>query len=335
MSWKSLNKNSLADSLLVEHASIYELDGLKKMINWSEIGKQLGVIYSSEKGSPSYPPLQMFRILLLQSWYNLSDEGVEKQLGRDLMFRRFVELSLSESVPDHSSIWRFRDQLLKKNLLEVLLFEINKDLEKQGISVLKGSVNIVDATVIEAKQCRKKKGKSGENTQDPEASYNRKKSSSGQEKTTYGFKMHINTDEDGLIKKVSYTTGRVHDSKELENLLDFKEGKSVGRVYADSAYANGKNDEKLGAENNKILHRAYRNKPLSREQKQENQVNSSVRYVVERTFGLLKQHHGLGKARYLGIQRNKARAFLIAMTHNLKTAMNIFQNMFKIRESYP
>ena len=232
-----------------------------------------------------------------------------------------------------SSIWRFRDQLLKKNLLEVLLCEINKDLEKQEILVLKGSVNIVDATVIEAKQCRKKKGKSGENTQDPEASYNRKKSSSGQEKMTYGFKMHINTDEDGLIKKVSYTAGHVHDSQELEKLLDFKEGKSVGAVYADSAYANQKNDMRLGSENNKILHRAYRNKPLSREQKRENRVHSSVRYVVERTFGLLKLHHGLGKARYLRIQRNKARAFMIAICHNLKTAMNICKDMWKIREN--
>ena len=140
-----------------------------------------------------------------------------------------MDLSLAESVPDHSSIWRFRNQLMKKQLLEVLLSQINGDLAKQGISVSQGSV--------------------------------------GQEKTIYAFKMQINTDENGLIKQVSDTAGNVHDSKELEKLLEFKEGKSVRKVYADSAYANGKNEEKLGAENNKILHRAYRNKPLTREQK--------------------------------------------------------------------
>ena len=91
---------------------------------------------------------------------------------------------------------------------------------------------------------------------------------------------------------------------------------------------------RLESENNKILHRAYRNRLLSREQKRENRVHSSVRYVVERTFGLLKLHHGLGKVtRYLGIQRNKARAFMIAICHNLKIAMNIC-DMWKIRESY-
>ena len=83
MSWKSMSSSSLADALLVEHRSIYELDSLKGLINWSELAKKLGEIYNSKKGSPSYPPLEMFRVLLLQSWYNLSDEGVEKQLGRD------------------------------------------------------------------------------------------------------------------------------------------------------------------------------------------------------------------------------------------------------------
>jgi IS5 family transposase len=70
---------------------------------------------------------------------------------------------------------------------------------------------------------------------------------------------------------------------------------------------------------------------LSREHyqgcKSENKQRSSIRYIVERTFGLLKQHHGLAKARHLGIERNKTRAQLIAMSHNLKTGMNIFKQM--------
>jgi hypothetical protein len=60
---------------------------------------------------------------------------------------------------------------------------------------------------------------------------------------------------------------------------------ACGEVYADSAYANKKNDEKLGKQNNKVLHRAYRNTPLTDRQKQENKQRSSIRYIVERTFG--------------------------------------------------
>jgi IS5 family transposase len=66
----------------------------------------------------------------------------------------------------------------------------------------------------------------------------------------------------------------------------------------------------LGKQNNKVLHRAYRNTSLTDRQKQENKQRSSIRYIVERTFGLLKQHHGLAKARYLGLERNKTRAQL-------------------------
>ncbi|CAC9634910.1 hypothetical protein, partial [uncultured Gammaproteobacteria bacterium] len=168
-----------------------------------------------------------------------------------------------------------------------------------GIIVSLGSINIIDVSVIEAKQSRKRKGRSGNNTQDPEADYNVKIATDGKRKTTYGYKMHANTDEDGFVKKMTYTPGNVHDSKEFDKLLGINKHKNknkiktCGEVYADSAYANKKNDEKLGKQNNKALHRAYRNTPLTDRQKQENKQRSSIRYIVERTFGLLKQHHGL------------------------------------------
>ncbi len=97
----------------------------------------------------------MFKILILQAWYNLSDEALEKQIARDLMFRRFIDLSLSEAVPDHTTIWRFRNLLNTENLLEPLLEQINTHLEQNSIIVSVGSINIIDATVIKARQSRK------------------------------------------------------------------------------------------------------------------------------------------------------------------------------------
>lgn len=337
MSWKNTQQRSLGDDLIVNHKSLSELDDVHNLINWSEIEQSLSKLYSSKRGAPSYRPLMMFKILILQTWYDLSDEGVEKQIARDLMFRRFIDLPLSESVPDHSSIWRFRQLLNTERLLEPLLVQINRHLEQNAIIVSLGSINIIDATVIEAKQCRKRKGKDGNNTQDSEAAYNVKLAADGKAKNTYGFKMHANTDDKGFIKKMTYTPANVHDSQEFDNLLGISskakdKTKSCGEVYADSAYANKNNDEKLGKQNNKVLHRAYRNKPLTGQQKKENKQHSKVRYIVERTFGLLKQHHGLAKARYLGLERNKARALLIAMSHNLKTGMNIFKQRQVLRD---
>jgi IS5 family transposase len=291
MSWKQTIQNSFADSLVVEHKSLSELDDVHNIINWVEIEQTLSNLYSSVRGAPSYPPLMMFKVLILQAWYNLSDEALEKQ--------------------------------------------INIHLERNSITVSLGSINIIDATVIEAKQSRKRKGKDGNNTQDSEAGYNVKTAADGKRKTTYGFKAHANVDEDGFVKKMTFTPGNVHDSQEFDKLLDCGRAKdklkTCGEVYADSAYANKTNDRKLGKKNNKVLHRAYRNTPLMQVQKQENKQCSSIRYIVERTFGLLKLHHGLGKARYLGLERNKTRAQLIAMSHNLKTGMNIFKEMQRLK----
>ena len=144
----------------------------------------------------------MFKILILQARYNLSDEALEERIARDLMFRRFIGLSLSDAVPDHSTIWRFRNLLHTENLLDSLLVQINHHLAKNSLIVAAGSVNIID--VIEAKQCRSKKNKQGDNTQDPEAAWNVKTASDGRSKSTYGFKLHANTDEDGYQKNDLY-----------------------------------------------------------------------------------------------------------------------------------
>jgi IS5 family transposase len=101
MSWKNTQQNSVADSLVVEHKSLSELDNVHNIIFWSEIEQTLSSLYSSVRGAPSDPALMMFKILILQAWYNLSDEALEKQIARNLMFRRFIDLSLSERVPDH------------------------------------------------------------------------------------------------------------------------------------------------------------------------------------------------------------------------------------------
>jgi IS5 family transposase len=91
-----------------------------QLIDWSRIESLLTGLHSSPRGEKAWPPLMMFKALLLQSWYALSDPALEKQLARDLLFRRFIGLSISESVPDHSTLWRFRQLLEKQNLMTTL-----------------------------------------------------------------------------------------------------------------------------------------------------------------------------------------------------------------------
>ena len=86
----------------------------------------------------------LFKALLLQSWYKLSDPALEKQLARDLLFRRFTGLDISESVPDNSTFWRFRQTLEKSCLMDGLLSEINRQLSDQGLYIKSGEVSIID-----------------------------------------------------------------------------------------------------------------------------------------------------------------------------------------------
>jgi IS5 family transposase len=321
MAWKNIKQRSLNDGMLIQHKALTELDDILKMIKWQNIEKYLVDLHNSKKGERAYPPLMMFKALLLQSWYNLSDQQLESQLARDLLFRRFVGIGLDDSVPDHSSIWRFRQKISEEGRLEFLFDRLNQGLTEAGLLIKQGQVSIIDASVIEAKQSRPHKGADGENSQDKEAGYNVKQSSDGKMKTSFGFKAHMNVDEDGFVSSVLTTAGNVHDSQCLEDLLT---GAEVA-VYADSAYASAAHDALLNQKNikNGILKRAYRNRPLTTTEKQHNKSLSSIRSTVERVFGILKLHYGMGKARYLGKARNHARLLLMSMAYNLKRGLAI------------
>jgi len=323
MAWKNLQQTTLVDAMLIEHEALKELDDVHELINWSRIESLLAELHSSRRGEKAWPPLLMFKALLLQSWYALSDPALEKQLARDLLFRRFIGLSISESVPDHSTLWRFRQLLEKQNLMTTLLNAINDQLAEQGLYIKAGEVSIIDASVIEAKQCRPHKREDGSSTQDPDADWNVKVASDGKRKSTYGYKVHINVDEEGLIKALAYTAGNVHDSNHFTTLLKGNES----AAYADSAYQSEMHTDWLttrGIEN-RLIKRAYRNRPLSQEDKVFNQTHTGVRSTVERVFGVLKQHYAMGKARYLGLGRNRTRVELMCVAHNIKRGLSIRQ----------
>ena len=321
MAWKSIKQSSLADALLIEHRALTELDDILTLINWQSIEKHLADLHTSRKGERAYPPLMIFKALLLQSWYKLSDPQLEQQLARDLLFRRFVGISLDTPIPDHTSLWRFRQKISEDGRLDYLLDRLNTELAASSLIIKTGQISIIDASFIQAKHNRPNKGVDGTSTQDTEAGYNVKQSSDGKQKTTYGYKAHLNVEEDGFISKAITTAGNVHDSQCFVPLMTGNEQ----AVYADSAYASAKHDALLSERHikNGILKRAYRNTPLTGADKWHNQLLSGIRCKVERVFGVLKQHYGMGQARYRGRLRNHARLMLISMAYNLKRGLAI------------
>ena len=124
------------------------MEDIAKTFEWAAFGVLMGPLHSSSDGAPAYPPLTMFKIVLLQQWYGLSDPGAEEAVRDRLSFRRFCGIPLDQETPDHSSIWRFRQRIEKLGLSEKLLAEVNRQLDARGLIVKRGT--LVDATIIAA-----------------------------------------------------------------------------------------------------------------------------------------------------------------------------------------
>src|ERR687884_758601 len=202
----------------------------------------------------AYPLLTYVKLLLLQQWYGLSDEGLEAAVDDRLSFRRFAGIPLAESVPDHSSIWRFREELAKRGSAERLLAEVNRQLDAKGLILRRGT--LIDATILEA-AVRPPSGDAGEvSGRDPQAGWTRKNG-----RSRFGYKAHVAVDEgSGIVRAAIMTPADVHDSVPADDLVQGDEG----AVYADKAYdseARRAGLRERGIEP-RIMHKARRNRPL-------------------------------------------------------------------------
>jgi transposase, IS5 family len=122
------------------------LDRIEQGFDWSAFEALLSPVRASTRGTPGWPPLVMFKIVLLQQWRTLSDPAAEEAVRDRLSFRRFCGLPLETETPDHASIWRFRQTIDKLGLSVGLLAEVNRQLDARGFAIKRGT--LVDATII-------------------------------------------------------------------------------------------------------------------------------------------------------------------------------------------
>ena len=297
------------------------LEKLNSVINWNVFNpvlkKALAKEVKSSAGRPAYRYDMMFKILILQRIYNISDDQTEYQINDRVSFQRFLGLHLGDKIPDAKTIWLFRDTLVKTKVIDRLFQEFNNQLAVKELITHKGT--IVDATFIEAPHQHTKKDdyeriKEGklpedlENEKDQKKrthriqqldTYNRWTRKHGEQH--YGIKNHTKVDADSkLIISYSTTDAACADGSQIIALLD----ENDKNLYADSAYYGKPISEKLpeGITNN-IHERGARNHPLTEEQKQRNGVKSKTRCRIEHIYGFMTvSMHGLdirskGKAR--------------------------------------
>src|SRR3712207_6092202 len=200
------------------------LERIAHAFDWNAIERLVAGLYVARTGRPSYPPLTLFKALLLQQWYGLSDPALEEALADRLSFRRFVGLATSEGTPDHSTLSRFRKALRTAGLDQALMDEIARQLEARGLLIKAGT--LLDATLVDAQVRRPshKAGPGAKNPQDPQADWTRK---GGQ--SHFGYKAHVAVDAgSGLIRRALLTPARINESLVADALICGDEGAVYG-----------------------------------------------------------------------------------------------------------
>jgi transposase, IS5 family len=279
----------------------------------------------STVGPKGYDVILLFKILILQSLYNLSDDSTEFQILDRHSFGRFLGLHISQKVPDATTIWRFREDLVKAGIVEELFATFDAHLRANGFMAMKGQ--IVDASIVNVPKQRNSREenariKEGDIPEDwPENKRRRKdvdaRWTKKNGKSFYGYKNHISVDvKHKLIRSYAVTDASLHDSKVFEQILADNTSKDV---WADSAYRSVDRLERLAKNGFRehIQRKGSRNRPLTPREQEGNKTRSKIRSRVEHIFGVQAQRAGNLLLRTIGIARARAKIGLRNLVYNI------------------
>ena len=308
------------------------LEQLTRYIDFEQFRAQLDEVFGrGEKqatGRRPYDTVLMFKILILQRLYGLSDEQAEFQITDRLSFTRFLGLKLGSKIPDFSTVWRFREALSEAGAVKDLFDRFTRQLEENGV-IGKNGV-IVDASFVEVprqRNSREENKKIKEGTvppdwkNDPDKLSHKDVDARWTKKnnvTFYGYKDHVRTDADTvLITDYVVTDAAVHDSQVLAQLVG-KEDRGR-KLWADSAYKSATTDRLLKEWKieNQIHEKAARNHPLTKEQKAHNRQKSRIRCLVEHVFGHMETSMQGPELAYIGLKRITSGVGLANLAYNM------------------
>lgn len=317
------------------------LVALNKLVPWEDFRPRLRAALEaagqrataetrkSLAGRKPIDEIVMFKLLVLQALYNLSDDAAEYMVRDRLSFMRFLGLGLEDSVPDAKTIWLYREALNKDETANTLFEHFDAYLKKQGYLAMSGQ--IVDATIVPVPKNRNKPAenaaiKAGEvpagwaekpamlRQKDLDARWTKKHGQSH-----YGYKNHVTIDRrHKLVRRYAVTDAARHDSQELEALLD--PSNTACDVWADSAYRSAQTEATLqqAGLRSRIHRKAVRGRGLTKREKQANTTRSQVRSRVEHVFGCFVNDMGGKLVRTIGIVRARTKIGLTNLTYNMR-----------------
>lgn len=275
------------------------LDELAALIDWAIAEEPLAALYKSPKGEKAWPPLAMFKALLLAAWHDLSDVMLAAALEDRASFRRFCGFARDEATPERTAFVRFRRLLVAQGLDKSLFEAVTRDLERKGACVRKGT--LIDATVIGSAS----KG-------DKDAAWAKHKSRA----PAHGYKAHIAADKDtGIVREVETTPANEADVSVASAMIP----DDPGEVYADKAYDALSVEKAIEAKGGtpKLLRKGHRwLKAASLEA--HNRPLRKIRARIEKIFGTWKRSYRFRAMKWVGLAKARLQVRLAAIAYNLK-----------------
>jgi IS5 family transposase len=297
LSWAHKGKVTRRERFLAE---------MNAVIPWERVLSLIEPHYpKAGNGTQPLPMERMLRIYFMQNWFNLSDPGAEDALYDSESMRRFAGIELAEdTIPDESTILRFRHLLERHQLTEAIFAEVRSLLEEKRLLLKSGT--IVDATIIAAPPSTK----NAEQARDPEMRQTRK----GQQ-WHFGMKAHVGTDKRGIVHSLATTDAAQADINQMHKLLHGEEREVLG----DQAYWSEEHRQSAQARGirYRVNRRGTSRKPLTDHQRFINQVRSKTRARGEHAFHVVKRLWDFTKVRYRGLAKNTARLFTAFALANL------------------
>jgi transposase, IS5 family len=344
---KNINPSGMFD----EHFLLEKLtklnDPLLKLeahIDWQIFEPLLDIVFnkpqkSSHTGRPPFDRILMFKLLILQSLYNLSDDQMEYQITDRLTFKRFLGLKSSDRVPDSKTIWNFRETLILEDVIAPLFYRFNQALDDQSIFASTGQ--IVDASFVEAPRQRNtreenkeiKAGKTPEAWKEKPHKLRQKDVDARWVKKNqivfYGYKNHIKIDSaTKLITTYAVSSASPHDSQELETLIDKDDAGQI--LYGDSAYIGKEESIEWCGMTSQINEKGFKDHPLTDEQKASNRQKSKIRALVEHVFGFMTNSMDAMHVRTIGLYRAAAKIGLTNLTYNMMRCVQLKKTVYAV-----
>jgi IS5 family transposase len=333
---------------LEQNRSIKLMDQLSSTINWSRVESILLSHYTvgtSEEGARAYPPLMLFKCLMLQKWFRIqSDPELENQINDRLSFKTFLNLPFSQPAPDHSTFSRFRARL-PKQAMDQINSEILRQFEHQGLSINEGVA--VDARLVKSasrplSNDELKKQREHRQTEEGQRDKNGKPLKFSRDLESdwvikndtphFGLKEHAAVDaRHGFVLATTLTPSSVNDTNLLPYCTAFSRHtkQKIKKVYADKGYAGNPNRDFLALNqiDDGIMRKNSTTAKLTASEILRNKAISKIRYIVEQYFGISHLHDRANRARFTTIIKNKFDAWFRQAAFNVARGMKILSRV--------